>query len=87
MSGLLAQRVSLALQFQPGALEFNERLVEGSEKINFGNQFATKAGSPEAVPAYAREFYIEQSTRDREASRASTTTARSTNPSRKIASA
>ena len=41
------------------ALEVNERLVEGREDIYFGYQFATKAGSPDGVPAYAREFYIE----------------------------
>src|ERR1700722_6840442 len=32
---------------------------------------ATKAGSPEAVPLYARQFYIEQLRRDPEALRAS----------------
>jgi pimeloyl-ACP methyl ester carboxylesterase len=42
------------------ALEINERLVEGREDLYFGYQFATKAGSPEALPAYARAFYIEQ---------------------------
>ena len=41
------------------ALDVNERLVEGREDIYFGYQFATKAGSPEGVPAYARDFYIE----------------------------
>jgi len=53
------------------ALGINERLVEGREEIYFGRQFATKAGSPEAVPAYARAFYIEQLKRDPEALRAS----------------
>lgn len=42
------------------ALGINERLVEGREDLYFGYQFATKAGTPDAVPAYAREFYIEQ---------------------------
>lgn len=41
------------------ALGINERLVEGREDLYFGYQFATKAGSPEAIPAYAREYYIE----------------------------
>lgn len=41
------------------ALDINERLVEGREDLYFGYQFATKAGSPEALPAYARDFYIE----------------------------
>ena len=41
------------------ALGVNERLVEGREDIYFGYQFATKAGSPNGVPAYARDFYIE----------------------------
>ena len=53
------------------ALEINERLVSGREDIYFGHQFATKAGSPEAVPRYARDFYIEQLRRDPEALRAS----------------
>lgn len=41
------------------ALGVNERLVEGREDIFFGHQFATKAGSPTAMPAYARDFYVE----------------------------
>lgn len=41
------------------ALEVNERLVEGREDIYFNYQFSTKAGSPDAVPQYARDFYIE----------------------------
>lgn len=41
------------------ALEVNERLVEGREHIYFNYQFATKAASEEAVPKYARDFYIE----------------------------
>lgn len=39
--------------------DVNERLVEGREDIYFNYQFASKAGSPEAVPKYARDFYIE----------------------------
>ncbi|MGB0748546.1 MAG: alpha/beta fold hydrolase [Magnetospiraceae bacterium] len=42
------------------ALEVNERLVEGRENIYFSYQFATKAASEDAVPKYARDFYIEQ---------------------------
>jgi pimeloyl-ACP methyl ester carboxylesterase len=42
------------------ALYVNERLVEGREEIYFGHQFATKAGWPGALPAYARDFYIAQ---------------------------
>jgi pimeloyl-ACP methyl ester carboxylesterase len=49
----------------------NEQLVQGREEIYFGYQFATKSGSPEAVPSYARQFYIEQLKRDPEALRAS----------------
>ncbi|EFK10707.1 hydrolase, alpha/beta domain protein [delta proteobacterium NaphS2] len=41
------------------ALDVNERLVEGREDIYFNYQFASKAGSPEAVPKYARDFHIE----------------------------
>lgn len=49
----------------------NELMVAGREEIYFGHQFATKAGSPEAVPKYARDFYIEQLKRDPQALRAS----------------
>ena len=49
----------------------NEKLVRGREHIYFGHQFETKAGSPEAVPVYARQFYIEQLRRDPDALRAS----------------
>lgn len=41
------------------ALDVNERLVEGREDIYFNYQFASKAGDPEGVPKYARDFYIE----------------------------
>ena len=53
------------------ALGVNEALVRGREAIYFGYQFATKAGSPEALPAAARDFYIEQLRRDPKALRAS----------------
>ncbi|PRX05881.1 UNVERIFIED_ORG: pimeloyl-ACP methyl ester carboxylesterase [Martelella mediterranea] len=41
------------------ALDVNERLVEGREDIYFNYQFASKAASEDAVPKYARDFYIE----------------------------
>lgn len=53
------------------ALQVNEQLVQGREEIYFGYQFATKAGTPEAIHADARAFYIEQLKRDRAALRAS----------------
>jgi pimeloyl-ACP methyl ester carboxylesterase len=53
------------------ALGINEQLVQGREEIYFGYQFATKGGSPDALPAYAREFYIELLKRDPTALRAS----------------
>ncbi|RJG01117.1 alpha/beta fold hydrolase [Noviherbaspirillum sedimenti] len=52
------------------ALGVNEALVQGREDIYFGHQFATKSGSPEALPKHARDFYIEQ-LRDPDALRAS----------------
>jgi pimeloyl-ACP methyl ester carboxylesterase len=53
------------------ALYVNERLVEGREEVYFGHQFATKAGWPGALPAYARDFYIAQIKRSSDALRAS----------------
>jgi pimeloyl-ACP methyl ester carboxylesterase len=53
------------------ALYVNERLVEGREEIYFGHHFATKAGWPGALPAYARDFYIAQLKRSSDALRAS----------------
>jgi pimeloyl-ACP methyl ester carboxylesterase len=53
------------------AREVNEQLVRGREEIYFGYQFATKAGAPDAIPADARAFYIEQMKRDPAALRAS----------------
>lgn len=41
------------------AWEVNERLVEGREEIYFGYQFESKSGHPDAIPKYARDFYIE----------------------------
>lgn len=51
-------------------LDVNERLVSGREDIYFGHQFRSKAGSPDAIPAHAREFYIDM-LRDPAALRAS----------------
>ena len=50
--------------------QVNEQLVAGREDIYFGHQFRTKAGSPEGVPGYARDFYIDL-LRDPDALRAS----------------
>ncbi|RFA06585.1 alpha/beta hydrolase [Subtercola boreus] len=52
-------------------LAVNEQLVRGREDIYIGHQFDTKAGSPDAVPEHAREFYIESVRRDPEALRCS----------------
>ncbi|MCJ2185820.1 alpha/beta fold hydrolase [Novosphingobium beihaiensis] len=41
------------------AYDINERLVEGREDLFFNYQFETKAGTPDGVPKYARDFYIE----------------------------
>jgi pimeloyl-ACP methyl ester carboxylesterase len=40
-------------------LDVNERLVSGREEIYFGHQFASKAGSPDAIPSYAVDLYVE----------------------------
>jgi pimeloyl-ACP methyl ester carboxylesterase/uncharacterized protein YbjT (DUF2867 family) len=53
------------------ALGVNEELVVGREAIYFGHQFETKAASPEAIPKYAKDFYISLLARDRNALRAS----------------
>ncbi|MDH4550144.1 MULTISPECIES: alpha/beta hydrolase [Pseudomonas] len=53
------------------AFSVNELLVRGREEIYFGHQFATKAGSPDAVPRYAVDHYIALLKRDPEALRAS----------------
>ncbi|WP_175955229.1 alpha/beta hydrolase [Burkholderia sp. BCC0405] len=42
------------------AYEINEALVVGREDIYFGHQFSSKAAHPEAVPRYARDYYVEQ---------------------------
>lgn len=53
------------------ALSVNERLVEGRAAIYFGHQFETKAASPDAIPQYAKDFYVSLLARDRDALRAS----------------
>lgn len=42
------------------AMGINEQLVRGREELYFRHQFATKAASPDAVPRYAQDLYIEQ---------------------------
>ena len=37
----------------------NEQLVQGREELYFGYQFATKAGNPTALPAYAIKLYVD----------------------------
>lgn len=52
-------------------LGINEEMVRGREEVYIGHQFDTKSGSPESVPQYARDAYIEPLKRDREALRSS----------------
>lgn len=52
-------------------LAINEELIRGREEIYIGHQYDTKGGSPEAVPAYARDAYIQPLKRDPEALRSS----------------
>ncbi|MGF6604215.1 pimeloyl-ACP methyl ester carboxylesterase [Paraburkholderia sp. GAS448] len=52
------------------AYGINERMVQGREDIYFGHQFASKAGSPNAIPDYAVEVYVDAVTNS-EALRAS----------------
>ncbi|MFE3032447.1 alpha/beta fold hydrolase [Streptomyces canus] len=51
--------------------DLNEELVRGRERIFFGWQFATKAATPHAIPAYAVDVYIDAITADPRALRAS----------------
>lgn len=41
------------------ALDVNEQLVQGREDIYFNYQFESKSASPDSVPKYAKDFYIE----------------------------
>jgi pimeloyl-ACP methyl ester carboxylesterase len=50
---------------------FNEELVRGREQLFFGQQFATKAAHPGAIPAYAIGVYLEAIVADPAALRAS----------------
>ena len=39
--------------------DLNEELVRGRERLFFGHQFATKAATPTAIPAYAVDVYVD----------------------------
>ncbi|MFI6467910.1 alpha/beta fold hydrolase [Streptomyces sp. NPDC050538] len=51
--------------------DLNEELVRGREQLFFGWQFATKAATPTAIPAYAVDVYVDAITADPRALRAS----------------
>ncbi|MFF7566652.1 alpha/beta fold hydrolase [Streptomyces pseudovenezuelae] len=51
--------------------DLNEELVRGRERLFFGWQFATKAATPAAIPAYAVDVYVDAITADPRALRAS----------------
>ncbi len=51
--------------------DLNEELVRGRERLFFGWQFATKAATPTAIPAYAVDVYVDAITTDPRALRAS----------------
>ncbi|MCX5367030.1 alpha/beta hydrolase [Streptomyces sp. NBC_00124] len=51
--------------------DLNEELVRGRERLFFGWQFATKAATPDAIPAYAVDVYVDAITADPRALRAS----------------
>ncbi|WP_405854097.1 alpha/beta hydrolase [Streptomyces sp. NBC_01515] len=51
--------------------DLNEKLVRGRERLFFGWQFATKAATPTAIPAYAVDVYVDAITADPRALRAS----------------
>ncbi|WP_329256806.1 alpha/beta hydrolase [Streptomyces pseudovenezuelae] len=51
--------------------DLNEELVRGRERLFFGWQFATKAATPAAIPAYAVDVYVDAFTADPRALRAS----------------
>jgi pimeloyl-ACP methyl ester carboxylesterase len=46
--------------------DLNEALVRGREDVFFGWQFAHKASTPDAVPGYAVNYYVEAIARDPE---------------------
>jgi pimeloyl-ACP methyl ester carboxylesterase len=39
--------------------DVNERMVAGREEIYFGHQFSSKAASPDAIPSYAVDVYVD----------------------------
>ncbi|MFF5010017.1 alpha/beta fold hydrolase [Streptomyces phaeochromogenes] len=51
--------------------DLNEELVRGRERLFFGYQFANKAATPDAIPAYAVDVYVDAITADPRALRAS----------------
>ncbi|MFE4774900.1 alpha/beta fold hydrolase [Streptomyces sp. NPDC056713] len=51
--------------------DLNEELVRGRERLFFGWQFATKAATPDAIPAYAVDVYVDAIAADPRALRAS----------------
>lgn len=51
--------------------DLNEELVRGRERLFFGYQFAKKAATPDAIPAYAVDVYVDAITADPRALRAS----------------
>ncbi|MGW6483961.1 alpha/beta fold hydrolase [Streptomyces sp. NPDC055059] len=51
--------------------DLNEELVRGREQLFFGWQFATKAATPDSIPAYAVDVYVDAITADPRALRAS----------------
>jgi pimeloyl-ACP methyl ester carboxylesterase len=51
--------------------DLNEELVRGRERLFFGYQFATKAATPAAIPAYAVDVYVEAIVADPRGLRAS----------------
>ncbi|MFE6486233.1 alpha/beta fold hydrolase [Streptomyces sp. NPDC057757] len=51
--------------------DLNEELVRGQERLFFGWQFATKAATRTAIPAYAVDVYVDAITADPRALRAS----------------
>ena len=55
--------------------DLNEELVRGRERLFFGWQFATKAATPTAIPAYAVDVYVEAIAADPRALRAMRLTA------------
>jgi pimeloyl-ACP methyl ester carboxylesterase len=52
--------------------DLNEALVRGREDMFFGWHFASKASTPDSVPGYAVNHYVEAITRDRQALRCGT---------------